>query len=579
MARANINSNYVVDAECALLRQDTAKNQSVYYGRVLHDRTGGNPPATNFGGTAWSVLAHNEGDPGAVIVQAEGTAPYNFNTTDRVWLWEGEFTVTHRPDGTHPGFLFMGSRVMSNPPGGAATATQRVYPPRIPRASTPSVRGGAAFDAGTQVTIDTNWASDTFRHDLSVSLGSYSQQIASKVGGAATWTPPLSLLEQFPEATSMQGTIWCETFSGSTSLGIRSIQFTLRAPASATPSITSLTVLDDNPDVASLVGAFVQGMSILKATVNAAGVYGSTIRSSTFSVDGKSVPSGWGIPLDIAGTRQVLASAIDSRGRSASTSGEINVLAYSPPAAAVQVRRAIAAGTASETGTYLRADVNASVASLLVAGAQKNALTIRVFTREVGSSTWVARNVINATGLTYNSNFVINAGGVFDITKAYDVRVDVSDKFGTSSQISQVATSVIALDIDGNNGVGIGKYRTQGMLDVAGPIYQQNSPVLDTATIRDLPQIPWAAAAGVANHPAISTANGTTVNITFPTGRFTQPPILALTSRSQTQISFAATTVTATGATISIANWESAAAAAGSFSWQAIQMTPGSAAG
>jgi microcystin-dependent protein len=419
------------------------------------------------------VLAHNIGDPASRILYDDGNLPYDFrNGNNRVWLWEGWFSVAHNPDGTHPGFQFMGGRAMANPPGGVGTATQYVYPPTIPRASTPSIAGGSSKEVGSPLRIETNRASNSFTHNLSFAFGNWSQSIATGVGASFDWTPPLALLQQIPNETSGGGTLWCETFNGSTSLGVRSIPVMLSAPASVVPTVNSITLADDNPNVVALVGAFVQGLSIVKATVNAQGVQGSTIRSSAFGLDGKTAPSGGSIPTDVSGSRPITATATDSRGRVGTFAVTINVLPYAPPSApALQVRRAVAGGTVNEDGTLLRVELTASAASIIAGGAQKNSLTIRAFTRLSGTSAWTARDVINPSGLSYASNFLITGGGIFDATSSYDVRIEVADKFATVSQVVQVSTSAIAVDINGNSGVGIGQYHQRGALDVRGDTY------------------------------------------------------------------------------------------------------------
>jgi len=339
--------------------------------------------------------------------------------------------------------------------------------PTIPRATTPNFP--ASFDAGSSVTISLPRASSTFTHDVSFQFGSQSGTIATGAGVTAAWTPPLSLLAEIPNNASGTGTVTVVTKNGATVIGTKQKNFTLTAPSTVVPTISGINVSDDNPDVASLVGAFVQGQSRLKATVLAAGVYGSTISSSMVTVDGQTVPSGQSLPLPQSGTRVVAAAVTDSRGRSAATSGNVTVLPYGlPQITDFTVQRATSAGVPSSTGTYLLMTLNAAVTSL-VNGAEKNAMTVTVATRPRGGSAWTDRNVITP-GLTYNTSVLVSGGGIFATTTAWDVRVTVADKLQSAQDFYLAPTAGAILDATPTK-VAIGK-----MVEDAGPALQLQGP-------------------------------------------------------------------------------------------------------
>lgn len=72
---------------------------------------------------------------------------------------------------------------------------------------------------------------------------------------------------------------------------------------------------------------------------------------------------------------------------------------------------------------------------------------------------------------------------------------------------------------------------------------------------------------------------GAGLSITFPAGRFTQPPIVMLTT-NRSRIGTAVHSVTTTGASLYIENWSGGAETTDIVvSWTAIQMTAGSAIG
>lgn len=91
---------------------------------------------------------------------------------------------------------------------------------------------------------------------------------------------------------------------------------------------------------------------------------------------------------------------------------------------------------------------------------------------------------------------------------------------------------------------------------------------------------PYRAAAGTTTTSAAIAANGNlAVNITFPAGRFTQPPILTGNcGNARGTIGF--DSITTSGAVMSVSNWSDGSMASGqSLYWHAVQMTPDSAAG
>jgi len=51
--------------------------------------------------------------------------------------------------------------------------------------------------------------------------------------------------------------------------------------------------------------------------------------------------------------------------------------------------------------------------------------------------------------------------------------------------VIKLDTAAVFLDFDEDNGIGVGHYRTQGMLDVAGDIYQGGNKVIDTDSVKD----------------------------------------------------------------------------------------------
>lgn len=355
----------------------------------------------------------------------------------------------------------------------SATITGSMTVPAHNRVSVPTV-SSSSVNAGSSVTINTNRKSTDLTHVVAYKFGSASGTISSSAGASVSWTPPLSLLSQIPNATSGTVTITVTTKDGSTTIGSKTVSFTLKAPTSVVPSVSSITVVDTVPNVASIVGRYVQGLSKPKATVASAGIYGSTIKESVYSLDGQVLASGaTAKTLTKSGTLTVSAHVTDSRGRkSASETTTISVLPYEPPVfQAFDVSRALPDGTADLEGTNFLLVMDGKAQSL-VNGSERNQLVVTVYTRLRGATAWTTRDSFTHSALRYNTPRVIE--GTYPIDESYEVRVVIADRFNQAAAQTTVPTAMILMHWDGSNGVGIGKYRERGMLDIGGEAFAES---------------------------------------------------------------------------------------------------------
>lgn len=115
----------------------------------------------------------------------------------------------------------------------------------------------ATVEMGKSVTINTPAVNSAYRHTLRYAFGKATGTIAENVASSKSWTPPVSLASRIPDAASGIGTIYCDTYSGSTLLGTKSVSITLTIPSSVVPSAGKLTaaVTEDT----SGTGQFVRG--------------------------------------------------------------------------------------------------------------------------------------------------------------------------------------------------------------------------------------------------------------------------------------------------------------------------------
>ena len=342
----------------------------------------------------------------------------------------------------------------------------------------------ATVEMGKSVTISTSAVNSAYRHTLRYAFGKATGTIAEGIASSKSWTPPVSLASQIPDAVSGIGTIYCDTYSGSTLLGTKSVSITLTIPSSVVPSAGKLTaaVAEDT----SGTGQFVRGMG--KAAVSlsgAAGVYGSTIKS--YSVSG----GGWssnestlttGI-LQAAGEITFTAVVTDSRGRTAQTTCAIEVIAYDKPGiSSLSVYRCDSTGAKKNAGTYAAIEIKASYSAIT-----GNTVTLKAACKLTSDASYGSD-----TALTNNGKTVI--GGALSASHTYDVRITIADKFNTTTVTASLRTkNVIWSVLPKGLGFAIGKVaELANWLDVAWDTrIRGNLQVDGTISSADQYRIKW----------------------------------------------------------------------------------------
>lgn len=408
-----------------------------------------------------------------------GTIARSCPANGQILVLDNERWITHNADGSRS---VQSIADFSNPVAGSMTVAATLVLDDIPRATTPEFSGN--FTAGSAKSITLPRASSSFTHTVTYKIGSASGTISSSAGASVSWTPPLSLLSQIPNATSGSGTITVVTKSGSTTVGTKSKGFTLVASSSIIPTVSAVAWEDTNAAIRDTIGAFVQGLSTVKGTVTAAGIYGSSITSKRTKIGSSTVSAGTAVRVTGAGSVAASGEATDSRGRVGTRTANMTVLAYkAPTTTALSVDRAIANGDLSDTGTYLRMTLTAAVQSLIVSGSERNAAAIVVKTK-TGDGAWVTRQTLSP-GLSYNGSTLIDGGGIYLTAQSHEVRIEIRDVCGQLHVAeTTVGTASVTLDLRGTN-VGVGKYHEQGGLDVAGEVYARGALLCPPGVVMD----------------------------------------------------------------------------------------------
>lgn len=325
-------------------------------------------------------------------------------------------------------------------------------------ATQPSL-SAATVEMGKSVMISTPAVNSAYRHTLRYAFGSASGTIATGIASSVSWTTPVSLANQIPSATVGSGTIYCDTYSGSTFLGTKSVSITLTVPGSVVPSAGTLSaaLAEDT----SGTGLYVKGMGKAKLTLSgASGAYGSSIKSYTITGGGWTATNGALITgtLASAGNITFTATVTDSRGRKASTTRTISVIDYTKPGVAVcDVYRCDADGNRKKAGTYFAVEINASYSAIT-----GNILNITArYKKQSESSYGTAANVTN------NGKTVLGGGNIGAST-TYDVLVTVADKYNSLPIQRTLSTKSVLQSFKRSAGAAIGKVaELANWLDVA----------------------------------------------------------------------------------------------------------------
>lgn len=321
----------------------------------------------------------------------------------------------------------------------------------IPRATVPTL-SASSVNMGASVTINMPRASGSFDHTLTYSFGKASGTIGSGLGTSKTWEVPISLASQIPSGTSGTCTITCKTYNGSTLIGTKSVSFKAKVPDAVVPTISNVSITETVSGLAARFGAFVQGKSKVKIGIVAVGAFGSTIKAYKTTVDGKSY-SGTAPTTGTlsSGTKAVTITVTDSRGRKATATRTITVIAYSAPTIrGLSPVRALADGTANYDGQYGKIGFSYSVAT--IGGKNESRYTLEYKGRD--STEWI--QIQAGTGYTLSTSIL--TGPVMDVDSAYDVRLSVTDYFTTTRKTVEIPTAFTLLDFNASGrGAAFGK--------------------------------------------------------------------------------------------------------------------------
>lgn len=414
----------------------------------------------------WSLSIGSRSNTCTINGTAVAYSSSAISTTGTHSLGTASSTVSHNSDGTKSitiKAVFNIRATISGTYYESITASATVTLDSIPRASSVSA---TSVNLGAASTITISRAASSFTHTLTYKFGSASGTIVTKTTATSvSWTPPLSLASQIPNATTGTCTITCTTYSGTTSIGSKTCTHTLTVPASVKPTIGSLTAERIDGDVPADWGIYVQTKSKAKLTINgAAGSYGSTIKSYSISGGGftgaaATLTTGF---LNNYGNITFMATVTDSRGRvSVAATLTIEVVRYfTPYFERYSSQRCNSAGTLQDDGTYVLGNALYNRAPC----ENLNRVTRSIFYKKTSDTEWINSGYIFSSG-----DPIVFGGGNFSTEYSYDIKYMIQDAFNTVSDIDLISTAAVVMDFkSGGKGVAIGKVsETDNMFEVS----------------------------------------------------------------------------------------------------------------
>lgn len=311
----------------------------------------------------------------------------------------------------------------------------------IPRASQPSVSKTSEY-LGTQVTINTNRVSNTFTHTITYAIGSLTNQTtglgaSTGVGLSTTFTPPLTLANQFPNSTIGNLTITCKTYNGTTLIGTKTCTMQVKTQSNQyfIPSMTLTPTAIANTQFNNKYLNKVSGVTIKATFPSGSFKYGASL--SSYSITGPTKSSSnadlVANPININMTSasqqlNITGSVTDTRGYVGSGSTQITLYRYNVPQITnFTLQRCLQDGRIDINGTYALANITYTY--------QNDGYSNSMATKKVNinytdytltTTETTANGVVTGTGTTI-------IGGSLNINNHYDYVVTCTDAVGKTA--------------------------------------------------------------------------------------------------------------------------------------------------
>ena len=366
----------------------------------------------------------------------------------------------------------------------------------IARAS--KITSAAGVTLGNKCDVRWTPLSASFRYKLEFVLGSWKHTTAAihpNTTSAYTYSGyviPLDVAEHITDGPTGLMTVNLYSYSDANAtaqIGDADPEvFTVTVPKSAAPTLTmDICPVHSLSDVFD--GLYIQGLSKVKATLEAETQYKASVRSYDVTVDGvpygvyANYTSGY---LMNPGSIAVVGHVRDSREYDGYADASITVIPYAKPKILnASAMRCDENGNLTDSGTYLRITAKRSYYPVVSDGVQKNYCAIQYRYKDEGDtyySDWVT--ILDPMDVSTDEVVTEPLLGTLLATNSYRVEIQAVDLISSSEPAPiLVLTDKVYWHRDGaRNALGLGKYNEQdNALDMGWDIYMNEHRITGLA--------------------------------------------------------------------------------------------------
>lgn len=422
-------------------------------------------------------------------LEIDGT-PFSFSYSPN-WLYASSGDVVvgvaskrvkHNDDGKKDCYVSAAWWTSGTYSCGTASASGTLTLSQIARASGIACSSPFVGDTAT-ITIDRKSAS--FTNTVTYDIGGIKGTLAEKTNETVLSLPTEDIADEIyaliPNATQIQGTVYCTTYNGNTQIGsTTSASFYLYAKEADCKPDVSGTIVDTNETTIALTGdssTIVKYASIPKVTVNATAKKSATIKSYNINAnDGQQVNLQEYTFANGIASDEVTINAKDSRGFGNPKNLTPKVIDYIP---------IIINAFKGDRPEDVSNEVILNASGVWFNGEFKeetsNTLVCIFYYKESGSDEWIEGSELTPTidGNTFKFEDV-SLGNLFDYEKQWQIKLKIQDLTGYAERddlnISK-GQEVVAI---GDDKVWVnGETELNGNLDINGDIKQNGESIIN----------------------------------------------------------------------------------------------------
>lgn len=446
---------------------------------------------------------------------------------DGTVVCSGSNVITHNANGSKTITISLSGKIALLSRSGSGIFILDV----IPRPTAPSFSASSVAMNGT-VTINLNRNLPELTHELSydfVSLTNQTSGLSATTGVAtsATFTPPISLASQIPNAQSARALITCKTYYNSTLIGTKTAYLWIEIPAAnVAPIINSVTVTEGDAAVAARffeyqllsaaptdwqtnyatyytrsgagttespyvytalsnsaafstntyyrkINYFIQNHSKLSVSIDASPQYGANITGYQTTILNKSYTGNSfnSDVISVSGSVQIQIRVTDSRGITTIHTRTVSIESYSKPTIGyMNVFRINTSGQRRLDGERIAINYRFSIFSLHNLNSKNYEFS---YMRAADSGfTSISSHTSNVYVMSDVAGRSFISSPVISGSYTYIIRLSVSDYFETTTYDFEIPTGIVLVDFNtSGRSIAFGKVSERNGMEVDMPIY------------------------------------------------------------------------------------------------------------